>query len=69
VITPANVSYIAAAMGNGRDKRGRKARELTRELNQLTLDVGTRASGSDPPALGEPDVPVRAPLKPKPHVR
>jgi len=57
-------------MGKGRDKRRREAKEL----NELTIDVGTHASaeasaGSDPPTLGDPDVPARAPLKPKPHIR
>jgi hypothetical protein len=57
-------------MGKGRDKRRREAKEL----NQLTIDVGTHAyaeasTGSDPPTLGGPDVPVRGPLKPKPHIR
>ena len=58
------------AMGKSRDKRRREAKEL----NELTIDVGSHASaealaGSDPPTLGDPDVPVRAPLKPKPHIR
>ncbi len=60
-------------MGKGRDKRRREAKEL----NQLTIDEVARAyaealpalSGSDPPTLNEPDNPVRAPLKPKPHLR
>jgi hypothetical protein len=55
-------------MGKGRDKRRREAEELS----QLTIDVGTHAhaaAGSDPPTLGGPDVPVNAPLKPKPHIR
>ncbi len=59
-------------MGKGRDKRRREVKEL----NELTRDVVARAyaeasatlSGSYPPALGEPDIPVRAPLKPKPHI-
>jgi len=55
-------------MGKGRDKRRREAKEL----NQLTIDVGTHAhaaAGSDPPTLGEPVSPVPSPLKPKPHIR
>jgi len=55
-------------MGKGRDKRRREAKEL----NQLTIDVGTyahAAAGSDPPTLSGPDVPVNAPLRPKPHIR
>ena len=28
-----------------------------------------RAGSDPPPILGEPDTPVRAPLKPKPHLR
>ncbi len=60
-------------MGKGRDKRRRK----TKKQNQRTRDEVARAyaealatlSGSDPPILGEPDIPIRAPLKPKPHIR
>jgi hypothetical protein len=59
-------------MGKGRDKRKREAKEL----NQLTMEVAraeakvlATLSGSDPPSLGEPDAPVAAPLKPKPHIR
>ena len=55
------------------DKRRREAEEL----NQLTMDEGARACAEavarlprrDPPAQGEPDVPVNAPLKPKPNLR
>lgn len=60
-------------MGKRRDKRRREAEEL----NQLTMDEGARACAEaaatlpplDPPALGEPDAPVNAPLKPKPNLR
>jgi len=60
-------------MGKGRDKRKRKARKQ----NQRTRDEVARAYAealatlhrSDPPLLDEPDTPVRAPLKPKPHIR
>jgi hypothetical protein len=60
-------------MGKGRDKRRRKAKKQ----NQRTRDEVAHAyaealatlSGSDPPILGEPDIPVRTPLKPKPHIR
>ncbi len=60
-------------MGKGREKRKRKAKKQ----NQRTRDEVARAysdalatlRSSDPPILGEPDAPVCAPLKPKPHVR
>ena len=60
-------------MGKGRDKRKRKAKKQ----NQRTRDEVAHAyaealatlSGSDPPILGEPNIPVRSPLKPKPHIR
>jgi hypothetical protein len=57
-------------MGKGRDKRRRKVKEA-KELDQLMFDVVARAtlSASDPPALGEPDAPVNAPLEPKPNLR
>jgi hypothetical protein len=57
-------------MGKGRDKRRRKVKGA-KELDQLMFDLVARAtlSGSDPPALGEPDAPVNAPLKPKPNLR
>ena len=55
------------------DKRRREAEEL----NQLTMDEVARAYAEaearlprrDPPAHGEPDAPVNAPLKPKPNLR
>ena len=31
--------------------------------------LAARAGNDRPPILGEPDTPVRAPLKPKPHLR
>jgi hypothetical protein len=31
--------------------------------------LAARAGSDPPPILGEPDSPVRAPLKPKPHLR
>ena len=31
--------------------------------------LAARAGSDPPPILGEPDTPVRAPLKPKPHLR
>ncbi|MGA3105764.1 MAG: hypothetical protein ABSD53_14885 [Terriglobales bacterium] len=31
--------------------------------------LGARAGSDPPPILGEPDAPVRAPLRPKPHPR
>jgi hypothetical protein len=49
----------------GRDKQKRKAKKQ----NQRTREVFTTVSGGDPPILGEPDIPVRAPLKPEPHIR
>ena len=60
-------------MGKGRDKRKRKSKKQ----NQRTRDEVARAysdalatlRSNDPPILGEPDAPVYAPLKPKPHVR
>ena len=60
-------------MGKGREKRKRKAKKQ----NQRTRDEVARAysdalatlRSSDPPILGEPDAPVCAPLKPKPHIR
>lgn len=56
-----------SAMGKRRNKRQHQAKEL----NQLTIDVGTHAhvEGSDPPILGEQEVPVPTQLKPKPHIR
>jgi len=56
-------------MRKRRDKRKRKAKELATELNQLTIDVGTWVPGNGPSTLGEPDVGVRAPQKPNPHIR
>jgi hypothetical protein len=59
---------MAVTAGPGSAKRRREVKEL----NQLMMDVVARAYakvGSDPAILGEPDVPVRAPLKPKPHIR
>lgn len=60
-------------MGKRRDKRKHEAEEL----NQLTMDEVARADAEaeatlprrDRPALGEPDAPVNAPLKPKPNLR
>ena len=41
-----------------------------RALFPLRLGALAARAGSDPPPiLGEPDTPVRAPLKPKPHLR
>jgi hypothetical protein len=31
--------------------------------------LAARAGSDPPPRIGEPDTPVRAPLKPKPHLR
>ena len=60
-------------MGKDRNKRRREAEEL----NQLTMDEVRRAYAEaearlprrDPPAPGEPDAPVNAPLKPRPNLR
>ena len=58
-------------MGKGRDKRRRKAKKQTlrEEIRAIEKAVLAKLSGSDPPILGEPDAPVFAPLKPKPHLR
>jgi len=53
-------------MGKGRDKRRREAKELNQHV--LARELAT-LTGSNPPTLGEPDVPVCAPLKPKPNIR
>ena len=57
-------------MGKGRDKRRRKAKKqtLSQEIRAIQKAVLANLSGSDP-ILGEPDAPVYAPLKPKPHLR
>jgi len=34
-----------------------------------TKSLAARAGIDPPPTLGEPDTPVRAPLRPKPHLR
>src|SRR3989442_646939 len=57
-------------MGKRRDKRRRKAKKqtLSQEIRAIQKAVLANLSGSDP-ILGEPDAPVYAPLKPKPHLR
>jgi hypothetical protein len=54
-----------------REREVARRETLRRELPS-TFRMGALAAraGSDPPPiLGEPDTPVRAPLKPKPHLR
>jgi hypothetical protein len=55
-------------MGKGRDKRRRKAKksETTKSAPRVVVEL---PSTDPPPILGEPDAPVPAPLRPKPHVR
>lgn len=54
-------------MGKGRDRRKRRVKKNNRQVTVGTLTV-PKSSG-DPPVLGEPDAPVLAPLKPRPHLR
>jgi hypothetical protein len=71
-------------MGKGRDKRRRNAQkpwERTRQEEEVVeafeaaefwRQMRKRSSSrapSDPPVFGEPDAPVRAPLKPSPNLR
>lgn len=45
----------------------REDAERRSKLSKKSLAV--RAGSDRPPTLGEPDTPVRAPLRPKPHLR
>jgi hypothetical protein len=60
-------------MGNGRDKRRRKAKKqnvATRaEIARAYAEAEAKLGRRNPPALEEPDAPVLAPLKPKPNIR
>jgi hypothetical protein len=69
-------------MAKGRDKRKRKAKKESQRtgkkssgayadfLKALFEEQLAALPGSDsPPILGEPDARVRAPLRPKPHIR
>lgn len=47
----------------------RVEREDAERRSKLSTKSLARRAGSDrPPTLGEPDAPVRAPLRPKPHL-
>lgn len=55
---------------NARKQNQRLTDELNRnEVNRLCSELVARLPDSEPPILGEPDAPVRSPLKPKPDVR
>lgn len=60
-------------MGKGRDKRRRKVKQhnlqTREEVARATAKALAHFLGSDPPIPIEPDARVRAPLKPKPHLR
>jgi hypothetical protein len=60
-------------MGKGRDKRKRKAKKDQRTVHtapaKAELGLVKARPNLDPPMLGEPDAPVPAPLKPRPHLR
>ena len=43
--------------------------EAERQAKLPPKYFAARAGSDPPPILGEPDAPVRAPLKPKPHLR
>jgi hypothetical protein len=51
------------AMAKGRDKRKRSQRKTAAQAPKIDARPG------DPPAGGDADPLVRAPLKPKPHLR
>jgi hypothetical protein len=58
--------------GEERDLLKRKMERVEREdaERRSKLSKKSLAAGSDPPpTFGEPDTPVRAPLRPKPHLR
>ena len=54
-------------MGRGRDKRRRKANKNNQQTSAPARAIGKPSS--DPPVLGEPDTPVPATLRRKPHLR
>jgi hypothetical protein len=68
---------------NKQKQRTREEPDLVREREVARLEtlrrelpstfrmraLAARAGSDPPPILGEPDTPVRAPLKPKPHLR
>ena len=43
--------------------------DAERRSKLSTKSLAARAGSGPPPTLGEPDTPVRAPLRPKPHLR
>jgi hypothetical protein len=79
----AAAEVVTVEMGKGRDKRKRNADKLSRRTKEEEEIVGALEAEvfwrmlksscsrppSDPPVLGEPDVPVRAPIKPRPNFR
>ena len=68
---------------NKQRQRTREKHDLVKEKEVARLEIlrrefpstfrmgalAARAGSDPPPILGEPDTPVRAPLKPKPHLR
>ena len=60
-------------MGKGRDKRRRKAKKQNiatgAEVARAYAGAEATLRRRNPPALEEPDAPVRATLKPKPNLR
>jgi hypothetical protein len=65
---------------NKQRQRTREEGDLVKEKEVARLEtllpstfrmgaLAERAGSDPPPILGEPDTPVRAPLKPKPHLR
>ena len=54
-------------MGKGRDKRRRTAKKKNQPTKAANRPIAE--PNSDLPTLGEPDAPVPAPLRPKPHLR
>jgi hypothetical protein len=47
----------------------RERADAERRSKLSTKSLAARAGSDPPPILGEPDAPVRAPLRPKPHLR
>jgi hypothetical protein len=60
---------MAKRRGKKRRNASKQSQRITGELNRLCLEPVARLLDSEPPILGEPDVPVYSPLKPRPNLR
>ena len=66
---PREVAEKVAVGFNLERRRKAKKQTLSQEFHAIQKAVLAKLSDSDPSILGEPDAPVYAPLKPKPHLR